>query len=148
MLIPESFFEDWNIFQIIGQLDVKQPHHTQSSGDPKRGHTSLPSIQEFCPLILVQQSARNSRRFISSLHFVEIYSNRHHTTPIPVPGKKSLPSIKFERIPFSFEQIYMPYKYKSIHKLIVVSMVTKVDVCCHDFPILNLCLPVPTPPRR
>lgn len=70
------------------------------------------------------------------------------TTQIPVLGKKSLPSIKFERIPFSFEQIYMPYKYKSIHKLIVVSMVTKVDVCCHDFPILNLCLPVPTPPRR
>lgn len=70
------------------------------------------------------------------------------TTQIPVLGKKSLPSIKFEHIPFSFEQIYMPYKYKSIHKLIVVSMVTKVDVCCHDFPILNLCLPVPTPPRR
>lgn len=42
MLIPESFFEDWNIFQIIGQLDVEQPHHTQSSGDPERGGTSLP----------------------------------------------------------------------------------------------------------
>lgn len=42
MLIPESFFEDWNIFKIIGQLDVKQPHHTQSSGDPERGDTSLP----------------------------------------------------------------------------------------------------------